>query len=455
GEDLDWCYRIQQAGWAIRYTPATQIVHYKGESTKKGDLRYVRLFYGAMLRFVEKHLTSDGHSVIGRAASVLLAMGIRAGIVARAGMAAVARVSRAIAPPVLDGTLGWLALAAAALAWSLPRGFTFDAPFYILVLPLYALALVLGIGGAGGYSRGSRRLRPVAVGAGLGFVAVATTTFLLPDLAFSRATVLTGFGLAAFVLAVRRLLTRRSSNGPRRALVVGSGTEAARLSRLVQGRLPLDVIGYVGEREPEAEVPHAGPTRQLRDLVRLNSASEVVFASDALSNTAILAGMRDLRDLPVDLKILAPTRDRIIGKASVEDLSAPLVAAERAVAPLRSARSRRALEIPLALLGIALSPLIRLSARSASVDSRRQRLARLTADLPSVLAGQSALVGYDPRRAHPPEAWGLRPGLVSILDTLDAPATSILDAHRAYWAYARNQSATLDVDILFRALTRP
>ncbi|MEM6328269.1 MAG: glycosyltransferase family 2 protein, partial [Bacteroidota bacterium] len=140
GEDLDWCYRIQQAGWAIRYTPATQIVHYKGESTKKGDLRYVRLFYGAMLRFVEKHLTSDGHSVIGRAASVLLAMGIRAGIVARAGMAAVARVSRAIAPLVLDGTLGWMALAAAALAWSLPRGFTFDAPFYILVLPLYALA---------------------------------------------------------------------------------------------------------------------------------------------------------------------------------------------------------------------------------------------------------------------------------------------------------------------------
>ena len=39
GEDLDWCYRIQQAGWSIHYTPDTQIIHYKGESTKKGELR--------------------------------------------------------------------------------------------------------------------------------------------------------------------------------------------------------------------------------------------------------------------------------------------------------------------------------------------------------------------------------------------------------------------------------
>ncbi|RMH52773.1 MAG: glycosyltransferase family 2 protein, partial [Bacteroidetes bacterium] len=56
GEDLDWCYRIQRAGWKVYYTPETQIIHYKGESTKKGELRYVRLFYGAMLLFTEKHL---------------------------------------------------------------------------------------------------------------------------------------------------------------------------------------------------------------------------------------------------------------------------------------------------------------------------------------------------------------------------------------------------------------
>ncbi|MGB3543813.1 glycosyltransferase family 2 protein, partial [Rubrivirga sp.] len=82
GEDLDWCYRIQQAGWRIYYTPSTQIVHYKGESTKKGDLRYVLLFYGAMLRFVEKHVTHrEGAGVWDRLSSSALALGIRGGIV--------------------------------------------------------------------------------------------------------------------------------------------------------------------------------------------------------------------------------------------------------------------------------------------------------------------------------------------------------------------------------------
>lgn len=455
GEDLDWCYRIQQAGWKIRYTPATQIVHYKGESTKKGDLRYVRLFYGAMLRFVEKHLTGGGQGVLGRASSALLATGLRLGILGRASIAALSRLARTLRTPLAEALLALVALVAAALAWSLPRGFAFDVPFYTIVLPLYALALVLGIGGAGGYGRRQRRLRPVVVGVGVGFLSVATVTFLLPHVAFSRATVLTGFALASLLLIARRLITRQRRPDSRRALVVGSGAEADRLVRLARGRVRLDVVGYVGERASgDTSVPHVGPLRQLRDLVRLQDASEVVFAADALTNTAILSGMRTLRDLPIDLKILAQHRDRIIGKASVEDLSAPLLRAERAVAPLRSAAARRALEMPIALLGMALHPILRPLARRAPAHSRRRRLAHFTARMPSVLAGRRALVGYDPSRTHPPEAWGLRPGVVSILDTLEAPPRSIVDAHRAYWGYARNESAVLDIEILLQALSR-
>jgi len=58
-EDIDLSYRIQKAGFSNYYFADTTIIHFKGESTKK-DLRYVKLFYKAMLQFMNKHFKSAG-----------------------------------------------------------------------------------------------------------------------------------------------------------------------------------------------------------------------------------------------------------------------------------------------------------------------------------------------------------------------------------------------------------
>ena len=100
---------------------------------------------------------------------------------------------------------------------------------------------------------------------------------------------------------------------------------------------------------------------------------------------------------------------------------------------------------------MAIHPLLKLVARITS-SRRRRAIASVTARMPSVLAGRRALVGYDTAHHHPPEDWGLQPGIVSILDTIPNPPDSIVETHRAYWFYARNQSLTLDLEILFRAL---
>ena len=54
GEDIDLSYRILQGGYKNYYLPET-IIHYKGESTKKGSIIYLKIFYGAMLIFYRKH----------------------------------------------------------------------------------------------------------------------------------------------------------------------------------------------------------------------------------------------------------------------------------------------------------------------------------------------------------------------------------------------------------------
>ena len=75
GEDIDLSYRIRQAGYKNYYLHATSIVHFKGESTKKNDLQYVKVFYGAMRLFVKKWYRGAG--------AWLLRQGMQAGIAAR------------------------------------------------------------------------------------------------------------------------------------------------------------------------------------------------------------------------------------------------------------------------------------------------------------------------------------------------------------------------------------
>src|SRR5665811_1731875 len=57
GEDIDLSYRITLGGYKNYYFPDTTIIHYKGESTKKGSLNYVKVFYNAMIIFARKHFS--------------------------------------------------------------------------------------------------------------------------------------------------------------------------------------------------------------------------------------------------------------------------------------------------------------------------------------------------------------------------------------------------------------
>ncbi len=54
GEDLDWAYRIKQAGWTIKYNPKVTVTHVKRAASRQSR-RAQREFYRAMLIFYRKH----------------------------------------------------------------------------------------------------------------------------------------------------------------------------------------------------------------------------------------------------------------------------------------------------------------------------------------------------------------------------------------------------------------
>jgi GT2 family glycosyltransferase len=55
GEDLDWCFRIKQAGYKIIYYPPAEILHIKSASSKHIPFKIVKVAYTAMKIFYKKH----------------------------------------------------------------------------------------------------------------------------------------------------------------------------------------------------------------------------------------------------------------------------------------------------------------------------------------------------------------------------------------------------------------
>lgn len=97
GEDVDLSYRIQKAGFKNYYFSGTAIIHFKGESTRRGSLNYVKMFYQAMSIFVRKHYGGTKAAFFN--ASIHFAIWVRAVI------AALGKFFKWVGLPVLDALL--------------------------------------------------------------------------------------------------------------------------------------------------------------------------------------------------------------------------------------------------------------------------------------------------------------------------------------------------------------
>ncbi|MXW64701.1 MAG: glycosyltransferase [Bacteroidetes bacterium SB0662_bin_6] len=481
GEDIDLCYRIQQARWKIYYTPETEIIHYKGQSTRKGELRYVRLFYGAMLRFTEKHFESRY--------SKLLALLLRCGILLRAGMSVAAKFGRIAAWPLLDFCMVYASAGILATTYASMLGTRVAPVFFTVVAPVYGLGSVTGIAALGGYRR-KNSFRSVPVGILAGLLLVAALSFFVKTIAFSRLVVLLTLPVAVLVCWTARWIRMRRDAEPmhdRHAVLVGPRDEAIRLHNMLarHPRPPFSLKGFItpddampvrngsdsdttlvrgldeetsgddpGDSVENTNPTWLGRTGQLRDMVRLGMIHDVVFASGALSNRSIFRYIRELHDLNVHIRILADGRDHVIGRASVDDLSmVNLVETEDAFVYAHRSAGRRLLEKGIAAVGLAIHPLLAATARLAGKNSLPARLASKTKKFPDILLGRRALVGYDETTDYrPPPEWNLRPGVFAVVDVVNLPRDAVDELDSAHWFYVRNRTFSLDWDIIVRSL---
>ncbi len=96
GEDIELSYQIQKTGVENYYIPTTSIVHFKGESTKKASLSYLKNFYGAMKIYANKrgHSSTIGWSIL-----------LNLGIILSALLSVVKGTSKRLLRPIFDMAL--------------------------------------------------------------------------------------------------------------------------------------------------------------------------------------------------------------------------------------------------------------------------------------------------------------------------------------------------------------
>lgn len=293
GEDIDWSYRIKLAGWEVHYAPVTQIVHFRGESTRRSsEFDRDKAFYGAMHLFVDKHFKHKypffGHKLIDL------------GIVLARMFAGLRQLYRKIGWSFIDWISLWSALAAArVIKWGLDSEWSLRVMFVIF---LYATVWMFCIAAFGGYGKKRGQIMPLIWGVGLGFLINSSFTFFFNQFAYSRLVMLLGGGIGGlFIYGWRVVLNQLQRSAPwrwfyqRRTLIVGVGEVGLNvLKRLRKDQnAPYFLVGFVDPDESVVgsfveNLPVLGGESDLARLTSQEEIEEIFFAYDRVDYDRVL-----------------------------------------------------------------------------------------------------------------------------------------------------------------------
>ena len=322
GEDIDLSYRITLAGYKNIYFPETTIIHYKGESTKKKSVNYVKVFYNAMVLFAQKHYSAQR---AGR-----FAFWIHLAIYLRAALALVWRGASKIWVPFMDFLIVYLGYFGIARYWEAYHKFVpnfYPIDYYLFHVPAYVFIAVIAIFISGGYDKPFRAYR-VFRGAVAGTLMLfAVYAFLPKDLQFSRAILALGSAWGIGGTLLLRWIYERLKLGDvemtqkqqKRLVLVAGNEESKRIVDLLnQSEVSHQLLGSVYPKESNKEgfIGHIG---QLNEIVEIYGANTLIFSSKDVSNSRIIEAMSDFADQNIQLKIAPNKGEFIIGSNSKND----------------------------------------------------------------------------------------------------------------------------------------
>ncbi len=389
GEDIDLSVRILQAGFKNYYFPETTIIHYKGESTRKGTVNYVRIFYQAMILFAEKHFAGKNRRLY-----VLL---LHTAIYLRAFGTLIGSFFKKTGLPLLDGMLTYLGLVILQFYWGLYRFSDenyYDERFFVVNAPLYVVIWITMLFFSGAYDK---KMSPKSILSSLligSLIIAAIYGFFEPAYRNSRALIVLGTLWSAVSIVGSRFLLfphfRRDffKQGKKRFLIVGSLNEGLRTQKL------LDAIGFnayaLGIVSPfelkDASSQFLGNINDLDDICRINQIDDIIFCSKDITSTQIMYWMSKMGG-KYQFRIMQESNASIISSYSKNDPGELFTyRIHLNLADPRFLKQKRLFDVIICLVYLILIPFF--------ILLQRKSISRRMGEWLAVLKGERTWIGY-------------------------------------------------------------
>ena len=455
GEDLDWCYRIQKSGYKVFYVHNSQIIHYKGESTKRSSLDETKIFYEAMHLFVKKHLSS----------SMLVEFILRSAIVFRQVFAFIGRRKLVALSIIFDFIFFNLSIFAADKFygnfghWRGFPSFSYPIIYTIPALIHIAVSSFLGV-----YKKDSLSVLKNLGAIVFSFFIISSLTFFFNQYAYSRATLLITYIILFLILTSWRIILKLffkvgvkvDDYQHSKTLIVGLNSHAIQIAKKLKSRNTdfHSVVGLIGASNKEIGqnvdgFDVIGSLENIVKVIREKKIGEVIFSSSEVTYNQMMTIVSVCQNENVEFKLIGNDLDFIVGKTSVSILDdIPLIGINYNISNPIQKFSKFIFDYSLGLFVLFfIYPFIYLIVK---VKSKQSEFESFVLKIPSVLSGKASFVGPKINSENSQLYLGKK-GLTGLWYIENAEGG---DAEKLDILYAKNQNFWFDLEILGKTLNK-
>ncbi len=455
GEDLDLCYRVQKAGYKVFYVHTTQVIHYKGESTKRSNIDETKMFYNAMHVFVKKHLSSF----------LVVKLILRTAIGFRKLFAFLGKRKLAFLTASADFIFFNFSLFVAEKFYkSVTNWVGFDVNAYVVIYTVPALLHILVSLFSGVYKKDVVAVLRNFGSIIISFLILTSATFFFKQYAFSRAVVLIAFIVFFVITTLYRVALKlffkvgliMDGAMNRRTLIIGTDGEAVNIAEKIkmQNSYVHSFIGLIGNTHSDTgkEINGfkvVGSVNNIKNVYTDKKINEVIFTTREFTYAEMMSIVSSSKSNNIDFKIVGSDMNFVVGKSSVTMLDdIPLVELSYNIAS-PSVRILKVMFDYILAVSVLFSiyPFIYFLSK---LSGKQTEFRKFILAVPSVLSGKKSFVGLKEFHQYGNTDIG-KTGLTGLWYIDDG---NFSDSEKLDIYYAKNQNVWLDLEILGKTLNK-